>query len=55
MKYCDSFFGCFEIMGGRKSRTGAIIGAAIIVLLPKLLDDIPQHELFFNLRADSMN
>jgi len=28
------------IMGGRKSRTGAIIGAAIIVLLPKLLDDI---------------
>lgn len=31
------------IMGGRKSRMGAIIGAAIIVLLPKLLDDI---ELF---------
>jgi ABC-type branched-subunit amino acid transport system ATPase component/ABC-type branched-subunit amino acid transport system permease subunit len=28
------------IMGGRKSRLGAIIGAAIIVLLPKLLDDI---------------
>ena len=28
------------IMGGRKSRTGAIIGAAIIVLLPKLLDDV---------------
>ena len=27
-------------MGGRKSRLGAIIGAAIIVLLPKLLDDI---------------
>ena len=28
------------IMGGRKSRTGAVLGAAIIVLLPKLLDDI---------------
>ncbi len=28
------------IMGGRKSRVGAIIGATIIVLLPKLLDDI---------------
>jgi len=28
------------IMGGRKSRTGALLGAAIIVLLPKLLDDI---------------
>jgi branched-chain amino acid transport system permease protein len=27
-------------MGGRKSRLGAAIGAAIIVLLPKLLDDI---------------
>jgi branched-chain amino acid transport system permease protein len=31
------------IMGGRKSRIGSILGAAIIVLLPKLLDDI---ELF---------
>ena len=28
------------IMGGRKSRLGALIGAGIIVLLPKLLDDI---------------
>jgi branched-chain amino acid transport system permease protein len=28
------------IMGGRKSRLGAIIGAVIIVMLPKLLDDI---------------
>ena len=28
------------IMGGRKTRTGALIGSAIIVLLPKLLDDI---------------
>ncbi len=31
------------IMGGRKTRTGALLGAAIIVILPKLLDDI---ELF---------
>ena len=28
------------IMGGRKSRTGALLGASIIVLLPKMLDDI---------------
>ncbi|GAB5094953.1 branched-chain amino acid ABC transporter ATP-binding protein/permease [Caballeronia sp. HLA56] len=28
------------IMGGRKTRTGAIIGSTVIVLLPKLLDDI---------------
>jgi len=28
------------IMGGRKSRAGAILGAAIVVLLPNLLDDI---------------
>jgi ABC-type branched-subunit amino acid transport system ATPase component len=28
------------IMGGRKSRVGSMVGAAIIVLLPKLLDDI---------------
>lgn len=28
------------IMGGRKSRLGSVLGAAIIVLLPKLLDDI---------------
>ena len=28
------------IMGGRKSRSGAMLGAAIVVLLPKLLDDI---------------
>jgi ABC-type branched-subunit amino acid transport system ATPase component/ABC-type branched-subunit amino acid transport system permease subunit len=31
------------IMGGRKTRIGAMLGAAIIVMLPKLLDDI---ELF---------
>ena len=28
------------IMGGRKSRSGSLLGAAIIVLLPKLLDDL---------------
>jgi ABC-type branched-subunit amino acid transport system ATPase component/ABC-type branched-subunit amino acid transport system permease subunit len=28
------------IMGGRKTRTGAILGSLIVVLLPKLLDDI---------------
>jgi ABC-type branched-subunit amino acid transport system ATPase component/ABC-type branched-subunit amino acid transport system permease subunit len=28
------------IMGGRKSRVGTVLGAAIIVLLPKLLDDV---------------
>jgi len=28
------------IMGGRKTRTGALLGAAIIVLLPKMLDDL---------------
>jgi branched-chain amino acid transport system permease protein len=28
------------IMGGRKTRTGAMLGATIIVMLPKLLDDI---------------
>ena len=28
------------IMGGRKTRSGAMLGAAIIVMLPKLLDDL---------------
>jgi branched-chain amino acid transport system permease protein len=28
------------IMGGRKSRIGSMLGAAIIVILPKLLDDL---------------
>jgi ABC-type branched-subunit amino acid transport system permease subunit len=28
------------IMGGRKSRIGSMLGAAVIVLLPKLLDDV---------------
>jgi branched-chain amino acid transport system permease protein len=34
------FFLLAVIMGGRKSRIGSLLGAAIIVLLPKLLDDI---------------
>ncbi|HTI18013.1 MAG TPA: branched-chain amino acid ABC transporter ATP-binding protein/permease [Trinickia sp.] len=33
------------IMGGRKTRTGAIIGSTIIVMLPKLLDDISMFRL----------
>ena len=37
------FFLLAVIMGGRKTRIGPMLGAAIIVLLPKLLDDI---ELF---------
>ena len=36
------------IMGGRKTRTGALLGATIIVLLPKLLDDL---ELFRSVAA----
>src|SRR5437868_6332470 len=28
------------IMGGRKTRSGALLGATIIVMLPKLLDDL---------------
>ena len=32
-------------MGGRKSRTGALLGASIIVLLPKMLDDIGTFRL----------
>lgn len=33
------------IMGGRKTRSGAILGSAIIVLLPKLLDDIDMFRM----------
>ena len=33
------------IMGGRKTRTGALIGSTIIVLLPKLLDDIAMFRM----------
>jgi branched-chain amino acid transport system permease protein len=33
------------IMGGRKTRTGALLGAAIIVMLPKLLDDLEMFRI----------
>jgi branched-chain amino acid transport system permease protein len=33
------------IMGGRKTRVGALLGATIIVVLPKLLDDIDLFQL----------
>ncbi|CAB3767620.1 branched-chain amino acid ABC transporter ATP-binding protein/permease [Paraburkholderia solisilvae] len=33
------------IMGGRKTRSGALLGSTIIVLLPKLLDDIDSFRL----------
>jgi ABC-type branched-subunit amino acid transport system ATPase component/ABC-type branched-subunit amino acid transport system permease subunit len=33
------------IMGGRKTRTGALIGSLIVVLLPKLLDDISSFRI----------
>jgi ABC-type branched-subunit amino acid transport system ATPase component/ABC-type branched-subunit amino acid transport system permease subunit len=38
------------IMGGRKTRTGALLGSTIIVMLPKLLDDIDT----FRIIADSL-
>ncbi len=33
------------IMGGRKTRSGALLGAAIIVILPKLLDDLEMFRM----------
>jgi ABC-type branched-subunit amino acid transport system ATPase component/ABC-type branched-subunit amino acid transport system permease subunit len=33
------------IMGGRKSRAGSLLGAAIIVILPKLLDDLEMFRI----------
>ena len=39
------------IMGGRKTRSGAMLGAAIVVLLPKLLDDIEMFRWFSVLMA----
>ena len=39
------------IMGGRKTRSGAMLGAAIVVLLPKLLDDISAFRAFALLMA----
>ena len=42
------------IMGGRKSRMGAMLGAAIIVLLPKLLDDLEQFRVVASVFAALM-
>ncbi|EEA01408.1 ABC transporter related [Burkholderia sp. H160] len=39
------------IMGGRKTRAGALLGSAIIVLLPKLLDDIDMFRTVASLLA----
>ncbi|MGF6546100.1 ABC transporter permease subunit [Paraburkholderia youngii] len=39
------------IMGGRKKRTGAVLGSAIIVLLPKLLDDIDMFRIVASVLA----
>lgn len=39
------------IMGGRKTRSGSILGAAIIVLLPKLLDDLGTFQIVSSLLA----
>jgi branched-chain amino acid transport system permease protein len=33
------------IMGGRKTRTGALVGSTIVVMLPKLLDDIAMFRM----------
>ena len=39
------------IMGGRKSRAGALLGAAIIVILPKLLDDLDMFRVVASVLA----
>jgi len=39
------------IMGGRKSRAGALIGATILVMLPNLLDDIGQFRIVASVLA----
>jgi branched-chain amino acid transport system permease protein len=39
------------IMGGRKSRIGSILGATIIVLLPKLLDDLEMFRMVASVLA----
>ncbi|GAB3628792.1 Xylose import ATP-binding protein XylG [Pandoraea terrae] len=39
------------IMGGRKTRSGSLLGAAIIVLLPQLLDDIAIFRIVASLIA----
>jgi len=42
------------IMGGRKTRSGAILGSAVIVLLPKLLDDIDMFRMVATALAVAM-
>ena len=42
------------IMGGRKTRVGALLGAAIIVILPKLLDDLEMFRVVASVLAFSM-
>jgi branched-chain amino acid transport system permease protein len=42
------------IMGGRKTRLGALLGATIIVLLPKLLDDLDAFRVVACVLAVSM-
>jgi len=39
------------IMGGRKSRVGSLLGAAIIVILPKLLDDLEMFRVVASVLA----
>ncbi|PQA80670.1 ABC transporter [Limnohabitans sp. TS-CS-82] len=39
------------IMGGRKSRIGSMLGATIIVLLPKLLDDLEMFRMVASVLA----
>lgn len=39
------------IMGGRKTRSGALLGAAIIVILPKLLDDLDMFRIVASVLA----
>jgi len=39
------------IMGGRKSRSGALLGAAIIVILPSLLDDLEMFRIVASVLA----
>ncbi|MDE2419129.1 MAG: branched-chain amino acid ABC transporter ATP-binding protein/permease [Burkholderiales bacterium] len=42
------------IMGGRKTRSGALLGAAIIVILPKLLDDLEMFRTVASVLAVGM-
>ncbi len=39
------------IMGGRKTRSGALLGAAIIVILPSLLDDLDMFRIVASVLA----